>query len=106
VREGSFFPFDAAGALVGKYATQTDAMHAIPPHRTRLNLAKQADVILKRARYDTMTGAKKDRHCRRNKRAERKRFARHWRAKRKKLGKFGPALPVRVIEPEEVGAKD
>jgi hypothetical protein len=75
-------------------------------HHSRLDLAKQADVILKRARCDTVTGAKKDRNYRRNKRAERKRFARRWREKRKKLGKFGPASPVRVIEPEEIGQKD
>jgi hypothetical protein len=78
----------------------------IERHHSRLDLAKQADVILKCARYDTVTGAKKDRQHRRNKRAERKRFARHWREKRKKLGKFGPASPGRVIPPEEVGEKD
>jgi hypothetical protein len=65
--------------------------------RRRRELAKEASAILKRARCDTMTGAKQDRQYRRNKRAESKRFARHWRAGRKKLGKFGAASPVRNI---------
>ncbi len=70
--------------------------------RSRLDLAKEGDAILKRARCDTVTGAQKDRNYRRNRRAERKRFARRWREKRKKLGKFGPASSVRVIEQEEI----
>jgi hypothetical protein len=74
---------------------------AIPPRHTRLDLAKQADAILKRARHDAMTGAKIDQQYRRQKRAESVRRARRWRAKRKKLGTFGPASPVRRIEVEK-----
>jgi hypothetical protein len=44
-----------------------------------------------------VSGAKKDRHYRRNKRAESKRLARYRRAKRKQLGKFGAASAVRTI---------
>jgi len=69
----------------------------------RLKLAKQADAILRRARCDTVTSAKMDRQYRRDKSAERKRFARHWRAKRKRLGKFGPASPVRTFNPDDIG---
>ncbi len=69
--------------------------HADRP--SRRDLAQQADAILRRARFDTITGANKDRQYRRNKRAERKRLARHWRAKRKRLGTFGPASPVRAV---------
>jgi hypothetical protein len=63
----------------------------------RLELAKQADAILKRARFDAMTGAKKDRDYRRNKRAESKRRGRQWRERQKKLGKLGSASAVRTI---------
>jgi hypothetical protein len=68
--------------------------------QTKAELAKEASAILKRARCDAMTGAKKDRDYRRNKRAESKRVGRQWRAKQKKLGKFGAASPVRNIPPE------
>jgi len=63
----------------------------------RLDLAKQADAILRRARCDTVTSAKMDRHYRRKKSAERKRLARRWRAKQKQLGTFGPASPVGTL---------
>jgi hypothetical protein len=77
-------------------------MTATPPTKQtrRRDLAKQGDAILKRARCDTVSGTKKDRHYRRNKRAEHKRLARHWRARRKKLGKLGAASPVRNIPPD------
>jgi hypothetical protein len=70
-------------------------------HRSPFNLTKQADAILKRARCDIVTGARKDKQYRRNKRAERKRLGRHWRAKTQKLGKLGPASPVRPVEVKE-----
>ena len=75
--------YDVTGALVGKFATQQDAMRAIPPCRTRLDLAKAANVLLKGARCDVMTGARKDRDYDRNKRAESKRLSRHRRARSK-----------------------
>jgi hypothetical protein len=62
-----------------------------------LNLAQQADAILRGAHFDTTTSAKEDRQYRRKKRAESKRFARLLRARSKKLGKFGAASPVRNI---------
>lgn len=99
-QDGTFFAYDVTGALVGKFATQQDAMRAIPPCRTRLDLAKAANVLLKGARCDVMTGARKDRDYDRNKRAESKRLSRHRRARAKMLGKFGAASPVRDIPPE------
>ena len=69
----------------------------------RLDLAKQADAILQRACCDTVTSAKMDRQYRRDKSAKRKRFARHWRAKHKQLGTFGPASPVRTFNPDDIG---
>ncbi len=63
----------------------------------RRELAEQADEILRWARCDTVGGAKKDKRYRRSKRAETKRYAPHWRAKQKQLGKLGPASPVRRI---------
>jgi hypothetical protein len=77
-------------------------MTAAPPTKqtSRRDLAKQAAAILKRARCDTTTGAKQDRKYRCEKRAESKRFARLWRARSKKLGKFGAASPVRNIPPD------
>jgi hypothetical protein len=65
--------------------------------QTKGELAKEASAILKQARCNTMTGAKKDRDYRRNKRADSKRVGRQWRAKQRKLGKFGPASAVRTI---------
>ena len=47
------FAFDAAGTLIGEYKTRVEAVRAIP------NLIKQASAILKRARCDAMTGARK-----------------------------------------------
>src|SRR5262249_38110834 len=91
---GKHFAFDAARTLIGKYKTRVKAMRAIP------NLVKQASGILKRARCDAMTGAKKDHAYRRRKRAENKHLGRHWRTKKKKLGKFGAASPVRIIPAE------
>jgi hypothetical protein len=73
----------------------------VSKQQRRLELAKGADAILKRARCDAMTGAKKDRDFRRNKRAESKRLGRHWCDKRNKLGKLGPASAVRIISEEE-----
>ena len=70
---------------------------------SRLNLAKQADAILRRARCDTVTSAKMDRQYRRDKSAERKRFARHWRGTQKQLGTFGPASPVRTLNRDDIG---
>jgi hypothetical protein len=67
--------------------------------RHNLALAWAADAILKRANCDTETGAKRDRRYRRNKRAERKRFARRARARSKNFGKLGAASPVRNIRP-------
>ena len=69
----------------------------------RLDLAKQADAILRRARCDTVTSAKMDRQYRRDKSAERKRLARHWRAKQKQLGTFGPASSVRTLNRNDIG---
>jgi hypothetical protein len=91
-RDGVFISYDASGALVGKYSTQREAMRAIP------TLTKQGDAILKRARYDATTGAKIDKKYRRDKRAESKRLGRHWREKKWKLGKLGPASPVKHVE--------
>jgi hypothetical protein len=62
------------------------------------DLARKADAILKRAGRDSVTGAKMDRQYRRNKSAEQKRLGRYWRARRKQLGTFGPASPVRTIK--------
>jgi hypothetical protein len=97
-RHGSFIAYDASAALVGKYESQSEAMHAIPPCETKADYAKAADAILKRSRYDAMTGAKIDKRYRREKRAESKRLARHWREKTRKLGKLGPASPVKPVE--------
>jgi hypothetical protein len=66
----------------------------------RVDLERKADAILEGAGCDTVTGAKKDRRYRRNKIAKRRRLARLWRARRKKLGKFGAASPVRIITPD------
>lgn len=63
---------------------------------SRLNLAKQADVILKRAGCDA-TGAKKDKSYQRQKRAKAKWLRRCQRAKAKKFGKLGAASPVKII---------
>ena len=70
-------------------------------NRNQLDLAKQADAILRRARYDAVTGAEKDREYRRTKRAERKLFGHRWRAKQKQLGTFGAASTVRTITTAE-----
>jgi hypothetical protein len=66
----------------------------------RRELAKQADAILKGARCDAMTGAKKDRAYRLNKRAENRRLSRQRRARTMKLGKLGAASPVRNVPPD------
>ena len=74
----------------------------------RRELAEQADALLKAARLDPMTGAKKDRAYHRNKRAENKRRGPHQRAKRKQLGTLGPASSVRTVttgDEKESGAK-
>lgn len=47
-----------------------------------------------------MTGAAKDSHYRRNKRAEHRLLNRHWRARCKQFGKLGAASPVRTITPD------
>jgi hypothetical protein len=68
------------------------------PKQSRLDLAREADAILRRAHTDTLTGAVKDKHYRRNKRAESKYFLRHWRKKQARLGtSFGAASPVRSV---------
>jgi hypothetical protein len=67
--------------------------------RSRIELLLDGSEILRRARRDAVTGAKKDRPYRLNKNAENKRRGRHWRAKRKALGKLGAASPVRIIPP-------
>jgi hypothetical protein len=100
-RAGVFYAYDATGALVGKFTTQTEAMRAIPPCRTRFEFAKAGSALLKRDHRDGVSGAKLDKQYRRNKRAESKRLGRHWRAKRKKLGSLGPASPVRPVEVKE-----
>jgi hypothetical protein len=69
--------------------------------QTKAELANEASAILKRAHCDARSGAKKDKQYRRNKSAQNKRFGRHWRDRRKKLGKFGAASPVRSIPPED-----
>lgn len=97
-RDGSFIAYDVSGALVGKYESQAEAMRAIPPCRTKADYAKAADAILKRSRYDAITGAKIDKQYRRRVRAESKRLGRHWREKTRKLGKLGPASPVKPVE--------
>jgi hypothetical protein len=99
-RDGSFIAHDASGALVGEYESQTEAMRAIPPCKTKTDYAKAADAILKRSRYDAMTGAKIDKKYRRDKHAESRRLGRYWREKTRKLGKLGPASPVKPVEVE------
>ena len=79
----------------------TDDAPTMTKGERRLALAKEADGLLKQARCNTMTGANKDRDYRRNRRAESKRLGRHQRARRKKLGKLGPASAVRIISAEE-----
>ena len=89
-----------AGSIALAHACQT-GRHPLSERGLRaLDLAQQADAILKRANCDTVTGAKQDRKYRRNKSAARKRFARLARARSKKLGKFGAASPVRNIPPD------
>ena len=70
-------------------------LHAANP---RVDLAKQADALLKSAGCDSMTGAKVDRHYLRNKSAQQKRLGRYRRERRKQLGKFGAASKVRTIK--------
>jgi hypothetical protein len=100
-RHGSFVAYEASGAVVGKYESQTEATRAIPPCKTKTEYAKAADAILKRSRCDAITGARKDHEYRRKKRAESRRLARHWRKKTRKLGKLGPASPVKRIDMEK-----
>jgi hypothetical protein len=81
------------------YDTQpTDARapssHLVSP---KLALCKQADALLRDAGCDTMSGARKDRAYHRNKCAESRRMRRHYRARCKRLGKFGKASSVRFI---------
>ena len=103
-REIAEAPFNGSNSSLPVLAARIKAEHESVStalkdsvRRSRFELAKQASAILKRAGCDAMTGANKDHHYRRNKRAERKRLARQWRAKRKNLGKFGAASPVRSI---------
>ena len=63
------------------------------------DLTKAASAILKRAGFDAVSGAKKDKKYRRHKRAEDKIAGRRFRARQKVLGKFGPASPIRRIDP-------
>jgi len=67
------------------------------PRGSRLDLTRKADAILRGARCDAVTAARKDKHYRRNKQAKAKRLARVRRAKQKKFGKLGAASPVRRI---------
>jgi hypothetical protein len=67
---------------------------------SRLDLAKQARAILKRAYCNAISGAKKNRRYRRNRNAENKVSGRYYRAGTKKLGKLGAASPVRMIPPD------
>jgi hypothetical protein len=89
-RNGRVYAFDRENQLIGTFPTRIEATCA-------LNLVQQADAILKGARFDIMTGGEQDRRYRRKKRAESKRLARLWRARNKKLGKFGGASRVRNI---------
>ena len=66
---------------------------------TRAELTKRAKALLLRAGFDSFTGAKKDKHYRRQKRAEAKVARRHRRARQQEYGKLGPASPGRVIAP-------
>ena len=77
-------------------------MTVAPPTKQKAcrDLTNQADALLKGAGYDMITGVEKDKNYRRNKRAKSKRVHRHWRARSKKLGKFGAASPVRTIAPD------
>jgi hypothetical protein len=93
-RDGRWLAYDVAGKLIGTFRSQAEAMRSVP------SLTKQASAILKRARCDAVSGARKDHHYRRAKRAESKRFGRHWRAKRKQLGKLGPASPGKHVDPD------
>lgn len=70
---------------------------------SRLDLLKQGDKLLRRARCDAMTAAPKDRNFRRNKRAERQRHNRWRREKVKKLGTIGPASAARTIPIQTMG---
>ena len=72
----------------------------------RFDLARAASAILKRAGFDAVSGAKKDKKYRRHKRAEDKVAGRRFRARQKVLGKFGPASPTRLIEPATRAEKD
>lgn len=66
--------------------------------KSRLDLAREGDAILRRARFDAFTGMRKNRDFRRNKKAEGKILHRLRREKEAKLGK--PASPVRMIVSE------
>jgi hypothetical protein len=59
----------------------------------------EADAILRCARYDSVSGAKKDQHYNRKKRAEARWLARRRAGNAKRLGKLGAASPVRIIAP-------
>ena len=67
-RDGRVHAFDRENQLISTFPTRIEATCA-------LNLAKQADAILKGERFDTTTGAKQHRQYRRNKRAKSKRLA-------------------------------
>ena len=52
-RGAKHFAFDATGRLIGEYKTRVEAIRAIS------NLIKETNCILKRARCDAMTGARR-----------------------------------------------
>jgi hypothetical protein len=63
----------------------------------RRDIASKGDAILKAAGCDTMSGAKKDGKYRRDRRAERKIYARHARKKERKLCRIGRASQVKRV---------
>jgi hypothetical protein len=65
------------------------------PDQSKIDLAKQADELLRRANCDALTGAKKNRRYRLNERAKNRKLGPHRREREKKLGKFGATSPVR-----------
>ena len=64
----------------------------------RLELAREASAILRRANCDTLTGERKGHRYKRNKRAEHRIAQRLLREKQAKLGTFGAASPVRNMK--------
>jgi hypothetical protein len=69
----------------------TEAQH-------RLALARACSAILRAANCDTLSGAKKDREYKSNRRAEQRIAHQRLREKRMKLGTLGAASPVRSVK--------